>query len=80
VASRLPPEGADALLSALAAVNAYRAGLDSYAVPPAGSAEAALAFFGALAIAGKALDEVRRLGGDPEALLMGVYERAMVAA
>jgi hypothetical protein len=75
----LPPAGADALLSALAAVNAYRGGLD-YAVPAAGSLEASLAFFGVVAIAGKALEELERLGGDPGALLRGVYARAMVSA
>lgn len=80
----LPPEGADALLSALAAVNAYRGGLDyammTTCMPAPGSLEASLAFFGALAIAGKALDELEKRGGDPEALLMGIYERAVVSA
>lgn len=79
MAEPLTPAGADALLSALAAVNAYRGGPD-WAVPLPGSPEADAAFLGVLAVAGKALDEIRRLGGDPDGLLRGMYAKAMALA
>jgi hypothetical protein len=73
-----PPAAADGLLAGLEAVNAYRSGLDE-AVPVVGTPEADAAFMGILGLAGLALDEVARLGGDPAALLRRVYERATVA-
>jgi hypothetical protein len=73
------PQRREALLAAWTVVAAYQGGLDEL-LPVPGSPEAAEAFAGVLAIAGRALDEVARLGGDPAALLRRVYERASVAA
>jgi hypothetical protein len=73
--TRPTPGRKEALLAAWTVVAAYQGGLDEL-LPVPGSDEAARAFAGVLAIAGLALDEVSRLGGDPAALLRRVYQHA----
>jgi hypothetical protein len=77
--NRPSPERKEALLAAWTVVAAYQGGLDEL-LPAPGTPEAARAFAGVLAIAGLALDEVARLGGDPAGLLRRVYQRASVPA
>jgi hypothetical protein len=73
------PSPAQGLLTALAGVTAYEAGLHAE-VLEMGAEEPGWAFGGAVALASRLADEVRRLGGDPDELLTRVYTRACAPA
>jgi hypothetical protein len=83
VASRVSP--GQSLLTALAGLTAYEAGaypgdlLDTRAEKPEEAEQlrtAADAFAAALAVASRLAEEVRRLGGDPDALRLRIYDKA----
>jgi hypothetical protein len=61
-----------ALLTALAGVTAYRADMKDE-VLSMGAEDPGMAFAGAVSLACWLSDEVRALGGDPEALMRRVY-------
>lgn len=68
---------AEALLTALAMIHAYQDGrIEDLAVLAAG--EEALP--GVVAVAGRLMDEIEALGGDPGAVLGRIYARATVPA
>ncbi len=77
MAVRMSP--GQALLTALAGLTAYEdpkrrmSSQDIAAMPGDGAGEA---FLGAVAVASRLAEEVRRLGGDPSALLTRVYGKA----
>lgn len=62
-----------ALLTALAASTAFESCQYDEAAAMAGEPAA---FFGVLALVSRLKQEVRSLGGDPEALLAAVYDKA----
>lgn len=74
-----PMSPGQSLLTALAGLTAYddperrMSPQDIAALPGDGAAEA---FLGAVAVASRLAEEVRRLGGDPGALLGRVYGKA----
>jgi hypothetical protein len=70
-----------ALLTALAGLTAYEGGLTSAAelMSMAGDSPD-MSFVAALAVASRLGEEVRRLGGDPDALRLGIYDKASAMA
>lgn len=69
----------EALLTALAGLTAYEAArtpADLEALLAMGAEAPGETFAGALALAGRLAQEVRALGGDPDALLARIYGRA----
>jgi hypothetical protein len=69
------PSPSQALLTALAGVTAYEAGLHGE-VLKMGAEDPGWSFGGAVALASRLAQEVRRLGGDPDELLRVVYSKA----
>lgn len=68
---------AETLLTALAIIHAYQDGRDEdLAVLAAGDE----ALPGVVAVAGRLMDEIEALGGDPGAVLGRIYARATVPA
>lgn len=67
-----------ALLTALAGLTAYNAGESAAGLlePAYGAGDPPAAFASAVGIASLLADEVRKLGGDPDALLARVYDKA----
>jgi hypothetical protein len=68
---------AEAMLTALALLHAYQ---DERYEDLAVLSTADEALPGVLAVAGRLMDEIEHLGGDPGALLARIYDRATVAA
>jgi hypothetical protein len=64
------------LLTALAGLTAYQAGLPAGELLALGAGEPGESFAAAVGIAALLAEEVRRLGGDPDVILRGVYDKA----
>jgi hypothetical protein len=77
VAPRL--KTSEALLTALAGLTAYEAGMYGEVLEQAAEAPG-LTYAGALAVAAELKAEVTRLGGDADALIHGIYCRASAPA
>lgn len=66
----------EAFLAALAGLTAYKAGSPKDELLAIAGQDPGEAFLAALAIAGRLTEEVRNLGGDPNALLTRIYGKA----
>jgi hypothetical protein len=73
MADMTPPTTAEVLLTALAGVTACEAGLPLAEIAAIGEESPGYNFAGAAALAARLAAEVRALGGDPDAILRGVY-------
>lgn len=74
MASRVSP--GQSLLTALAGLTGCEAGMSRESLLALAGEEPGEAFLGALAIAERLAAEVRRLGGDPDALRSRIYDKA----